>query len=123
MKNTLFVLTLVLALLLAACGPAAPATPLPEEGKALSVFGAYATAIEEPWDGVIHGALQEAQGSLKFRQWLHGWRPPSVGFPQQPANGLQPCLIRCEEAGLGRSASGHRMTKPTGEGCVRDDLA
>jgi basic membrane lipoprotein Med (substrate-binding protein (PBP1-ABC) superfamily) len=61
MKNTLFVLTLVLALLLAACGPAVPATPLPEEGKALSVFGAYATAIEEPWDGVIHGALQKAQ--------------------------------------------------------------
>lgn len=61
MKNTLFVLMLVLALLLAACGPGVQATPLPEESKVLSVFGAYATAIEEPWDGVIHGALQEAQ--------------------------------------------------------------
>jgi len=36
-------------------------TPPPEEAKTLSVFGAYATAIEEPWDGVIHSALQKAQ--------------------------------------------------------------
>jgi basic membrane lipoprotein Med (substrate-binding protein (PBP1-ABC) superfamily) len=36
-------------------------TPPPEEARALSVFGAYATAIEEPWDGVIHSALQKAQ--------------------------------------------------------------
>lgn len=27
----------------------------------LTVFGAYATAIEEPWDGVIHSALQAEQ--------------------------------------------------------------
>jgi basic membrane lipoprotein Med (substrate-binding protein (PBP1-ABC) superfamily) len=27
----------------------------------LSVFGAYATAIEEPWDGVIHSALNAEQ--------------------------------------------------------------
>ena len=26
----------------------------------LAVFGAYATAIEEPWDGVIHAALTKA---------------------------------------------------------------
>ena len=33
-----------------------------EGGKqTLSVFGAYATAIEEPWDGVIHSALQGEQ--------------------------------------------------------------
>jgi basic membrane lipoprotein Med (substrate-binding protein (PBP1-ABC) superfamily) len=36
-------------------------TPPPEEAKTLSVFGAFATAIEEPWDGVIHSALQQAQ--------------------------------------------------------------
>ena len=35
---------------------AAPAN----DGK-LTVFGAYATAIEEPWDGVIHTALNKAQ--------------------------------------------------------------
>ena len=61
MKNTLSVLMLVLALLLAACAPAVPATPVPEGSNVLSVFGAYATAIEEPWDGVIHSALQKAQ--------------------------------------------------------------
>jgi basic membrane protein A and related proteins len=61
MKNTLSVLMLVLSLLLAACAPAVPATPLPAESKVPSVFGAYATAIEEPWDGVIHSALQKAQ--------------------------------------------------------------
>jgi basic membrane protein A and related proteins len=61
MKNTLAVLMLVLALLLAACAPAVPATPAPEQSNVLSVFGAYATAIEEPWDGVIHSALQKAQ--------------------------------------------------------------
>ena len=61
MKNTPSVLILVLALILAACAPAVPATPLPEKSKIPSVFGAYATAIEEPWDGVIHSALQKAQ--------------------------------------------------------------
>lgn len=61
MKNTLSVLMLVMALLLAACAPQAAATQPPEESNVLSVFGAYATAIEEPWDGVIHSALQKAQ--------------------------------------------------------------
>ncbi|HEX5943127.1 MAG TPA: BMP family protein, partial [Anaerolineales bacterium] len=61
MKNTLAVLMLVLALLLAACAPAVPATSAPEQSNVLTVFGAYATAIEEPWDGVIHSALQKAQ--------------------------------------------------------------
>jgi basic membrane protein A and related proteins len=34
----------------------------------LKVFGAYATAIEEPWDGVIHTALLEAQeaGQIEY---------------------------------------------------------
>jgi basic membrane lipoprotein Med (substrate-binding protein (PBP1-ABC) superfamily) len=61
MKNTLSVLMLVMALLLAACAPQVAATPTPEASNVLSVFGAYATAIEEPWDGVIHSALQKAQ--------------------------------------------------------------
>ena len=71
--------TLVMALALAACQGAAttPAAtsatpPAPEasaapsaggssaspEARKLKVFGAFATAIEEPWDGVIHAALQ-----------------------------------------------------------------
>ena len=32
----------------------------------LKVFGAYATAIEEPWDGVIHSALNLAQEEGKI---------------------------------------------------------
>ena len=30
-------------------------------GETLKVFGAFATPIEEPWDGVIHSALNRAQ--------------------------------------------------------------
>jgi basic membrane protein A len=36
------------------------ATPAP--AKKLKVFGAYATPLEEPWDNVIHTALQAAAG-------------------------------------------------------------
>jgi basic membrane protein A len=69
MRRSLFLLT-VLAILVsfaAGCGGAAP-TAAPSggnEGK-LSVFGAYATPIEEPWDGVIHAALQKAQDDGKI---------------------------------------------------------
>ena len=35
-------------------------TAVPEAAKAVKVFGAFATPIEEPWDGVIHLALQKA---------------------------------------------------------------
>ncbi|MCJ7511754.1 MAG: BMP family protein [Anaerolineales bacterium] len=63
---------------LAACAPAAIPTPqtivqtvivealvqaatqAPEAPKPLVVFGAFATPIEEPWDGVIHAALNKA---------------------------------------------------------------
>jgi basic membrane lipoprotein Med (substrate-binding protein (PBP1-ABC) superfamily) len=62
-------LALVIALA-AACAPPA-ATPEQEAGGgesegALTVFGAYATAIEEPWDGVIHSALNKAQDAGKI---------------------------------------------------------
>jgi basic membrane protein A len=39
-------------------------TPAPE--KKLKVFGAYATPIQEPWDGVIHSALKAAQDAGKI---------------------------------------------------------
>ncbi len=61
MKKTLVILIVIFMLFLAACAPGTPATPPPEESETLSVFGAFATAIEEPWDGVIHSALQKAQ--------------------------------------------------------------
>ena len=52
----------VLSFLLAACQPAAaPAAPVAEESGKLKVFGAFATPIEEPWDGVIHAALNKAK--------------------------------------------------------------
>ena len=50
---------LLIGLLAACAAPAAP-TAAPETGGKLKVFGAYATAIEEPWDGVIHAALTKA---------------------------------------------------------------
>jgi basic membrane lipoprotein Med (substrate-binding protein (PBP1-ABC) superfamily) len=42
------------------------ATPEAAAAKKLTVFGAYATAIEEPWDGVIHAALNKAQADGKI---------------------------------------------------------
>jgi basic membrane lipoprotein Med (substrate-binding protein (PBP1-ABC) superfamily) len=35
--------------------------PASAQDDKLLIFGAYATPIEEPWDGVIHAALQAAQ--------------------------------------------------------------
>jgi basic membrane lipoprotein Med (substrate-binding protein (PBP1-ABC) superfamily) len=46
--------------------PAAAPTEEVMEAKTLVVFGAYATAIEEPWDGVIHSALNKAQDEGKI---------------------------------------------------------
>lgn len=60
MLRIVSILLLISLLALAACAPpAAPAAPA--EAGPLNVFGAYATAIEEPWDGVIHAALNAAQ--------------------------------------------------------------
>jgi basic membrane lipoprotein Med (substrate-binding protein (PBP1-ABC) superfamily) len=63
--------TLILAGLITACVvPAVPAAPGQTADGAqqgpLVVFGAYATAIEEPWDGVIHSALNKAQEAGKI---------------------------------------------------------
>ncbi len=70
MKHLRFVLVVVLMLtvFLAACQPAA--TPAPEvstEDELPLFYGAYATPIEEPWDGVIHAALQKAADDGKIR--------------------------------------------------------
>lgn len=69
-RITLRWLSLMLLVLLVACTvPVAPAAPAAGDEAAgasegpLVVFGAYATAIEEPWDGVIHSALQKAQAA------------------------------------------------------------
>jgi basic membrane lipoprotein Med (substrate-binding protein (PBP1-ABC) superfamily) len=80
-KMLLFTMAVTIMSLLVACSPATPTTetvtvretvvvtaeaaaPTEEtaaEAGPLVVFGAYATAIEEPWDGVIHSALLKAQ--------------------------------------------------------------
>ena len=41
-------------------------TPTAAPVQKLKVFGAYATPIEEPWDGVIHAALKQAQDQGKI---------------------------------------------------------
>src|SRR3989304_785088 len=46
-----------LALARVACQGASSPAPDGKSGK-LKVFGAFATQIEEPWDGVIHSALE-----------------------------------------------------------------
>ncbi len=74
MSRKLFLITLgvvVMSLIAAGCGDATSTEttePAGGDGAALSVFGAYATAIEEPWDGVIHAALtaEEANGSITY---------------------------------------------------------
>ena len=55
----------VMSLIAAACGDAesTETTVAPGGDGELAVFGAYATAIEEPWDGVIHAALTAAEES------------------------------------------------------------
>ncbi len=75
-KLTIFVTVLIVTnLLLTGCAPAAPPpTEAPEAPAAteapqpslLKVFAAFATPIEEPWDGVIHRALQKAQTEGKI---------------------------------------------------------
>lgn len=62
---SLLVLVLFVASLLAACAPAATPTAAPKSEK-LKVFGAFATPIEEPWDGVIHAALIKAREEGKI---------------------------------------------------------
>ena len=59
------VLAVFILSLLTACAPASPAQNAAPSGK-LKVFGAFATPIEEPWDGVIHAALNQAKTDGKI---------------------------------------------------------
>ncbi len=87
-KVALMLLSLIVLGLMAACGASppeivtvietvevekivtveveVPAQDTMAEKDSLLVFGAYATAIEEPWDGVIHAALNKAQDEGKI---------------------------------------------------------
>lgn len=62
-----------------AAGPAA-ATTVPAEpagtaatGEPLLVYGVFATALEEPWDGAIHAALEAVAetGTIEYK-WVDG---------------------------------------------------
>ena len=56
--SLMMVSILMIGLLAACAAPAAPAEPATsDDGGKVKVFGAFATPIEEPWDGVIHAAL------------------------------------------------------------------
>ena len=61
----ILVFVLLMTVLLSACQPAAQETEEATSDMPL-FFGAYATAIEEPWDGVIHAALQKAADDGKI---------------------------------------------------------
>jgi basic membrane lipoprotein Med (substrate-binding protein (PBP1-ABC) superfamily) len=72
-KKLMFVVTILVALtfVLSSCAQAAPAeAPADAETESglVKVFGAFATPIEEPWDGVIHAALQKAaaDGQIEY---------------------------------------------------------
>jgi len=70
-SKKLLVILMVLLTAAAVSACAAPAAPAPAGNQpaadnALLVYGAYATAIEEPWDGVIHSALYKAQADGKI---------------------------------------------------------
>ena len=58
---TFFVTVLMIAGLLAGCAGGAGEAEEPAETELVKVFGAFATPIEEPWDGVIHDALLKAK--------------------------------------------------------------
>ncbi len=64
--NGIILLVVVATLSLAACGGDDDSAA--GDGGTISVFGAFATQIEEPWDGVIHRALlAEAEaGNIEY---------------------------------------------------------
>ncbi|NPV75928.1 MAG: BMP family protein [Anaerolineae bacterium] len=62
---TFLLVAILVSTLVMSCAPQQAAAPKTETGK-VKVFGAFATPIEEPWDGVIHAALQKAQEEGKI---------------------------------------------------------
>lgn len=60
MSNKRFVVVLLLLVFIVAGCASAPAEEAADDAGVPFVYAAFATAIEEPWDGVIHTALQDA---------------------------------------------------------------
>lgn len=63
---TFLLVAILVSTLTVSCAPQQAATPAAEETGKVKVFGAFATPIEEPWDGVIHAALLKAQEEGKI---------------------------------------------------------
>lgn len=65
-RSIFFTLIPIGVLLVIACAapptPPRPGEPIRRGPAPLEVFGAFATPIEEPWDGVIHSARLIASG-------------------------------------------------------------
>ena len=60
---------MVILSMVVGCTPKPVETPVaPVEAGLPKVFGAFATPIEEPWDGAVHGALLKAQeaGEIEY---------------------------------------------------------
>jgi basic membrane protein A len=66
----------IYALLLAACTNSTSAAEAINSKDRLTVFAAYATSIEEPWDGVIHQALLAAQAEGRI---TYAWQD-AIGY-------------------------------------------
>ncbi len=50
-----------------------PASAAPSAAAGtIKVFGAFATEIEEPWDGVIHTALEDEKAAGRIDVLVHG---------------------------------------------------
>lgn len=67
---TALLAALLVVMVIAGCAAPTPVAPPageePAEEGLVKVFGAYATPIEEPWDGVIHAALTKAKEEGKI---------------------------------------------------------
>ncbi len=62
----IFLVVALLLVLAAACAPQQAAEPAGGESDVPFFYAAFATPIEEPWDGVIHEALQKAADEGKI---------------------------------------------------------
>jgi basic membrane protein A and related proteins len=60
------IVVFILALLMSGCQAAPAATAAPAAAAKPLVYGAFATPVEEPWDGVIHQALKKAADNGKI---------------------------------------------------------
>jgi basic membrane protein A len=64
--HTLITCALLVIVVTVGCQPKPTPAPAEAAPTKLLVYGAYATPIEEPWDGVIHAALLKAEQDGKI---------------------------------------------------------